>query len=180
MVSLTMFLAVIKLKSKPGFRFIGGAMSLDEFLHKMDLMIKKLEEMSSKLEPAARYNLVYKTVYNRRGTPYRYLYLIRYDEWGRSCYIGKVDDPRLDELLTQHLKFRTIVRRIEDVLRMLSELRKQYERMLTEVKMMADLYDYLVKAVKEGKIDGSREQVQIAIRLLKPFKELVGGADGSA
>ena len=152
---------------------------LDGFLHKMDEVIELLEKAVSGLEPAARYNLVYKTVYNRRGTPYRYLYLIRYDEWGRSCYIGKVDDPRLDELLTQHLKFRTIVRRIEDVLRMLSELRKQYEQMLTEVKMMADLYDYLVKAVKEGKIDGSREQVQIAIRLLKPFKELVSG-DGSA
>jgi len=179
MVSLTMFLAVIKLKSKPGFRFIGGAM-LDEFLHKMDLMIKKLEEMSSKLEPSVKYNIVYKTVYNRKGNAYRYLYLIRYDEWGKSCYIGKVDDARLDQLLYERLKFRTIVRRIEDVLKMLRQLRKEFEAMIVEVKMMADLYDYMVRAVNEGKIDGSREQVQIAIRLLKPFKELVGGADGSA
>ena len=178
MVSLTMFLAVIKLKSKPGFRSIGGAM-LDGFLHKIDEMIELLEKASSDLEMSAMYNIVYKTVYNRKGNAYRYLYLIRYDEGGLSKYIGKVDDPRLDELLTQHLKFRTIVRRIEDVLKMLRQLRKEFEAMIVEVKMMADLHDYLVKAVKEGKIDGSREQVQIAIRLLKPFKELVSG-DGSA
>ena len=134
---------------------------------------KALSETLIRLAEFWQYSLVYKAVYNRKGNEYRYLYLNSYGETTKSRYIGKVEDQELADKLLRMTSFRQIVRKLDTVLRNLRELVKLLESVEEDIEVLARLYDYLEAAVRDGKIDGSKEQVRIALEMLKPFKDLV-------
>jgi len=147
----------------------------DEVLKQINELMKVLEEVVGKLATGDLYyySLVYKSVYNRKGTEYRYLYLNKYDYDGvKSRYIGKVEDPELASRL-QDLRFRSVVKKLQNLYGSLALLQRSIESVRKDVETLARLYDYLESAVRVGRIDGSREQVRIALEMLKLFKELV-------
>jgi len=158
-------------------------MSLLELFDVLNKIDEKLNEALKVFyeDDYYRYSLVYKEVRNRKGTPYRYLYLNKYDWEGvKSKYIGKVDNEELASKL-EASRFREVLRSMNHVRANVKLLLHNLRYVVDLAKVYADLYDYLEAAVKEGKIDGSKEQVQIALKILKPFKDLVqeGDVNGS-
>lgn len=151
---------------------------LSEFYNLLIQTVNKLKETSEALGDAYYFNLVYKTVYNRRGKEYRYLYLNRYDNGFSSRVVAKVDDPELDEKLFHYLHFKSTVRLLDEVARDLEEFKKKFERLMDDLELLAALYDYLQRGIKEGKVNGEKEEVKIALRLLEPIYRLVR-SDGS-
>jgi len=152
-------------------------MSLPELFEVLNRLDEKLNEALKVFgeDDCYRYSVVFKEVRNRKGTPYRYLYLNKYDWEGvKSKYIGKVDNEELASKL-ERTRYREAIRGLNNLRAGLKLLLYQFRYVVDLAKVYADLYDYLVKAVEEGKIDGSKEQVQIALKILRPFKDLVGG-----
>jgi len=147
-------------------------MRFEEAIQVLRKFEESLSDALAKLVDFYQYSIVYKAVYNRKGNEYRYLYLNSYGSSTTSKYIGKVEDPELAEKLYD-LRFRQVVRKLEVALRSLKEVVEQLESVGEDVEVLARLYDYICNAVREGRIDGSKEQVRIALEMLKPFKDLV-------
>ena len=106
------------------------------------------------------------------------MYLNRYDNGFSSRVVAKVDDPELDEKLFHYLHFKSTVRLLDEVARDLEEFKKKFERLMDDLELLAALYDYLQRGIKEGKVNGEKEEVKIALRLLEPIYRLVR-SDGS-
>jgi len=148
-------------------------MRFEEAIQVLRKFEESLSDALAKLADFYQYSIVYKAVYNRKGNEYRYLYLNSYGSSTTSKYIGKVEDPELAEKLLRMTSFRQVVKRLDAALNNLKNVLRQLESVKEDIEVLAKLYEYLSKAVEEGRIDGSKEQVRIALEMLKPFKDLV-------